>query len=159
MIPNAENKDRTGAFWLRNLNLSFFFREKNRQSLWKREYSHFHNDCLFSGLKTKLYVWSRVLNAPVRCFPQRWVPIYFLFSLKKDNHYENESISSLVMSWHCSYQEYANMQRHIRTYDIHIRMYFTNRKTHIRTYTFVCTSLIGKRTLCGIDVIYDGSLF
>ncbi len=38
LIPNAENKDRTGAFWLRNLNLSFFYREKKRQSLWKWEY-------------------------------------------------------------------------------------------------------------------------
>ena len=37
LIPNAENKDRTGALWLRNLNLSFFFREKKRQSLWKSE--------------------------------------------------------------------------------------------------------------------------
>ncbi len=33
LIPNAENKDRTGAFWLKNLNLSFFYGEKKRQSL------------------------------------------------------------------------------------------------------------------------------
>ncbi len=28
LIPNAENKDRSGVLWLRNLNLSFFSREK-----------------------------------------------------------------------------------------------------------------------------------
>jgi hypothetical protein len=30
LIPNAENKDRTSAFWLRNLNSNFFLsRKKN----------------------------------------------------------------------------------------------------------------------------------
>ncbi len=38
LIPNAENKDRSGVLWLRNLNLSFFYGEKKRQSLWKSEY-------------------------------------------------------------------------------------------------------------------------
>jgi hypothetical protein len=33
LMQNAENKDRIGAFWLRNLNLSFFYGEKKRQSL------------------------------------------------------------------------------------------------------------------------------
>jgi hypothetical protein len=28
LIPNAENKDQIGAFWLQNLNLSFLSREK-----------------------------------------------------------------------------------------------------------------------------------
>ncbi len=35
---------------------------------WSEGYSHFHNDCLFFRLKKKLIVWSRVLNALVRCF-------------------------------------------------------------------------------------------
>jgi hypothetical protein len=38
LIPNAENKDQSGALWLQNSNLNFFFREKKRQSLWKSEY-------------------------------------------------------------------------------------------------------------------------
>ncbi len=35
LIPNAEIKDRTGAFWVRNSNLSFLYQEKKRQSLRK----------------------------------------------------------------------------------------------------------------------------
>jgi hypothetical protein len=38
LVRNAENKDRSSALWLRNLNLSFFYEEKKRQSLWKSEY-------------------------------------------------------------------------------------------------------------------------
>jgi hypothetical protein len=44
LILNAVNKDRTGALWLRNWNLSFFYGEKKRQSLWKSEYrTYVHN--------------------------------------------------------------------------------------------------------------------
>jgi hypothetical protein len=47
LIPNAENKDRTGALWLRNLNLNFFF-EKKKDSHYgnqsKVEYCDLQND-------------------------------------------------------------------------------------------------------------------
>ncbi len=40
LIPKAENKDRSGVIWLRNLNLSFFYREKKNSHYGNQSISH-----------------------------------------------------------------------------------------------------------------------
>ncbi len=77
-IPNAENKDRTGAFWLRNLSLSFFMRRKkdshyeNESSTMFlcQEKSWFVHHCVVQHFLLKLRYslyshWGELINAHI----------------------------------------------------------------------------------------------
>ena len=58
MIPNAENKDRTGALWLRNLNLNFFFEKKKDSHYGNQSMRQLDFDLLKSsksGVKTQVH--------------------------------------------------------------------------------------------------------
>jgi hypothetical protein len=95
---NAENKDWTGAFWVQNLNLSSVYGEKKRQSLWKSEYSHFHNDWFFFSKTENIVVPDAVEQSRTGAFRSQDQTLSFFFRLKKNNHYENESILALMLS-------------------------------------------------------------
>ncbi len=76
------------AFFLYKSTNSVFFSGRKKDSHFimptnSGTYSHFHNDCLFFSLKKKNSTFDVTEMHRFEIFLQRWLPLYFLFSLKK----------------------------------------------------------------------------
>ncbi len=94
LIPNAENKYRTDALWLRNLNLSFFYREKKRQSLWKSE------DISTSATGSNL---ASTLESPIHIFTYTLVSIMVWFLCRHTYTYWYIHTWSITHATWCPY--------------------------------------------------------
>ncbi len=79
-MPNAENKDQTGAFWLRNLSLSFFME--------KKQDSHYENESIYIYIYTHTQTHTHTCNSPacVSSRPRKRIYIYIYIYIYRHTH-------------------------------------------------------------------------